>query len=158
MEHSVSTLKTNTIQAATGTTVNVTSGQTFKANTIAGTTTAGSVLVQGEGTATTNLQSGLNKVWFTLGVDAVQDKSFNCSSVDDDGSGDYGIHFTNDFSDALYSSAQAVTVDGLNDRMMIQSPSKAAGAVEVRLLATSNGSASESNITHAEMQICGDLA
>ena len=42
--------------------------------------------------------------------------------------------------------------------MMIQSPSKAAGAVEVRLLATSNGSASESNITHAEMQICGDLA
>ena len=154
----MSTLKTNTIQASTGTTVNVTSGQTFKANTIAGTTTAGSVLVQGEGTATTNLQSGLNKVWFTLGVDAVQDDSFNCSSVDDDGTGDFGIHFTNDFSNALYSSAQAVTVDGLNDRMMIQSPSKAAGAVEVRLLATSNGSASESNITHAEMQICGDLA
>ena len=121
-------------------------------------TTSGDVNVKGEGTATTNLRQGLNKVWFTLGMDAVQDDSFNCSSVDDDGTGDFGIHFTNDFSNALYSSAQAVTVDGLNDRMMIQSPSKAAGAVEVRLLATSNGSASESNITHAEMQICGDLA
>ena len=158
MEHSVSTLKTNTIQAATGTTVNVTSGQTFKANTIAGTTTAGSVLVQGEGTATTNLQSGLNKVWFTLGVDAVQDDSFNCSSVDDDGSGDYGIHFTNDFNNALYSSSMGMTVDGLNPRMMVQSPSKAAGAVEVRMMSTTDGSASEANITHTEMKICGDLA
>ena len=144
--------------SGTPTVVEVSSGHELHTNTLKGTTTAGSVLVQGEGTATTNLQSGLNKVWFTLGVDAVQDDSFNCSSVDDDGTGDFGIHFTNDFSNALYSSAQAVTVDGLNDRMMIQSPSKAAGAVEVRLLATSNGSDTEGNITHAEMQICGDLA
>ena len=129
-----------------------------KIDTIKGKTTAGSVTVQGENTNTTNLQQGLNKVWFTLGVDAVQDDSFNCSSVDDDGTGDFGIHFTNAFNNALYSSAQAVTVTGLNDRMMIQSPSKAAGAVEVRLLATSNGSDTEGNITHAEMQICGDLA
>ena len=41
---------------------------------------------------------------------------------------------------------------------MVQSPSKAAGAVEVRLLSTNDGSATESNITHAEMKICGDLA
>ena len=117
-----------------------------------------SITVQGENTNTTNLQQGLNKVWFTLGMDAVQDDSFNCSSVDDDGTGDFGIHFTNAFNNALYSSAQAVTVTGLNDRMMIQSPSKTASAVEVRTLATSNGSDTEGNITHAEMQICGDLA
>ena len=158
MEYSVSTLKTNTIQASTGTTVNVTSGQTFKANTIAGTTTAGSVLVQGEGTATPNLQSGLNKVWFTLGMDAVQDDSFNCSSVDDDGTGDFGIHFTNDFSNALYSAGVAVTVDGLNPRGMVQSPSKATGAVEVRMMTMDSGVDMENNITHTEMQICGDLA
>ena len=30
--------------------------------------------------------------------------------------------------------------------------------VEVRLLNTNDGSATESNITHAEMKICGDLA
>ena len=59
----------------------------LKVDTITGVTTAGSVVVTGEGNSTTtNLQQGLNKVWFTLGVDAVQDDSFNCSSVDDDGS------------------------------------------------------------------------
>ena len=118
----------------------------------------GQVTIQGEGTATTNLQSGLNKVWFTLGVDAVQDDSFNCSSVDDDGTGDFGIHFTNAFNNALYSSGVAVTVDGLNPRGMVQSPSKAAGAVEVRMMSMNDGSNTESNITHTEMQICGDLA
>ena len=121
-------------------------------------TTSGDVNVKGEGTATTNLRQGLNKVWFTLGVDAVQDDSFNCSSVDDDGSGDYGIHFTNDFSNALYSAGVAVTVDGLNPRGMVQSPSKATGAVEVRMMTMDSGVDMENNITHTEMQICGDLA
>ena len=132
---------------------------TIKTNTLTGTTSAGSIVVTGEGGSnTTNLQQGLNKVWFTLGVDAVQDDSFNCSSVDDDGSGDYGIHFTNNFNNALYSSSIGMTVTGLNDRYMVQSPSKAAGAVEVRLMSTNDGSGTESNITHAEMKICGDLA
>ena len=132
---------------------------TLVTNTFTGKTSAGSIVVTGEGgSTTTNLQQGLNKVWFTLGVDAVQDDSFNCSSVDDDGSGDYGIHFTNDFNNALYSSSIGMTVTGLNDRYMVQSPSKAAGAVEVRLMSTNDGSGTESNITHAEMKICGDLA
>ena len=146
----------NEIEAKVGN--DITFNDTVKIDTIKGKTTAGSVTVQGENTNTTNLQQGLNKVWFTLGVDAVQDDSFNCSSVDDDGTGDFGIHFTNAFNNALYSSAQAVTVTALNDRMMIQSPSKTSSAVEVRTLATSNGSDTEGNITHAEMQICGDLA
>ena len=146
----------NEIEAKVGNDISF--NDTVKIDTIKGKTTAGSVTVQGENTNTTNLQQGLNKVWFTLGMDAVQDDSFNCSSVDDDGTGDFGIHFTNAFSNALYSSAQAVTVTALNDRMMIQSPSKTASVVEVRTLATSNGSGSEGNITHAEMQICGDLA
>ena len=107
---------------------------------------------------TSYIFNGVNKVWFTLGVDAVQDDSFNCSSVDDDGSGDFGIHFTNAFSNALYSSAIAVTVTGLNPRGMVQSPSKTASAVEVRMMSMNDGSATESNITHTEMQICGDLA
>jgi len=132
---------------------------TIKTNTLTGTTTAGSISVTGEGNSTTtNLQQGLNKVWFTLGMDAVQDDSFNCSSVDDDGTGDFGIHFTNDFNNALYSSSIGMTVDGLNDRYMVQSPSKAAGAVEVRMMTMDSGVDMENNITHTEMQICGDLA
>ena len=132
---------------------------TIKTNTLTGTTTAGSISVTGEGNSTTtNLQQGLNKVWFTLGMDAVQDDSFNCSSVDDDGTGDFGIHFTNAFNNALYSAGVAVTVDGLNPRGMVQSPSKAAGAVEVRMMTMDSGVDMENNITHTEMQICGDLA
>ena len=131
----------------------------LKVDKFTGVTTAGSILVTGEGNSTTtNLQQGLNKVWFTLGMDAVQDDSFNCSSVDDDGTGDFGIHFTNAFNNALYSSGVAVTVDGLNPRGMVQSPSKTAGAVEVRMMSMNDGSDTESNITHTEMQICGDLA
>tara|TARA_B100000683_G_scaffold191283_1_gene184370 strand:- start:33 stop:500 length:468 start_codon:yes stop_codon:yes gene_type:complete len=117
-----------------------------------------SITVQGENSNTTNLQQGLNKVWMTLGTDAVLDDSFNCSSVDDDGTGDYGVHFTNAFNNALYSSSHMMTTDGLNPRLMIQSPSKAAGAVELRLLNANDGSGNEGNITHCEMQICGDLA
>ena len=117
-----------------------------------------SITVQGENTNTTNLQQGLIKVWMTLGVDAVQDDSFNCSSVDDDGTGDYGVHFTNAFNNALYSSSHMMTTTGLNPRMMIQSPSKDTGVVELRLLNANDGSANEGNITHTEMKICGDLA
>tara|TARA_B100000131_G_scaffold94273_1_gene91208 strand:- start:128 stop:586 length:459 start_codon:yes stop_codon:yes gene_type:complete len=146
----------NEIEAKVGN--DITFNDTVKIDTIKGKTTAGSVTVQGENTNTTNLQQGLNKVWFTLGVDAVQDDSFNCSSVDDDGTGDYGIHFTNDFNNALYSAGIAMTVTGLNPRGMVQSPDKAAGAVEVRIMSMNDGSATEGNITHCEMQICGDLA
>ena len=108
--------------------------------------------------ATSIVYGGATRAWFTLGVDAALDDSFNCSSVDDDGSGDYGIHFTNAFNNALYATGTGMTVDGLNPRGMVQSPSKAAGAVEVRLMSMNDGSATESNITHAEMKICGDLA
>jgi len=139
---------------------NISGGGNVKINQLSGIDTAGSILVTAEGNnTTTNLQQGLNKVWFTLGMDAAMDDSFNCSSsVDDDGAGDFGIHFTNPFNNALYSSGVAVTVDGLNPRGMVQSPSKAAGSVEVRMMSMDNGVDTESNITHTEMQICGDLA
>ena len=117
-----------------------------------------STYVSDGGAVTQNTVQGLIKVWMSLGTDAVQDDSFNCSSVDDDGSGDYGIHFTNGFNNALYSSSHMMTTDGLNPRMMIQSPSKGTTAVELRLLNANDGSANEGNITHAEMKICGDLA
>ena len=61
---------------------------------------------------TSYLFNGVNKVWFTLGMDAVQDDSFNCSSVDDDGTGDFGIHFTNNLSKALNSTAEPDTEQG----------------------------------------------
>jgi len=149
----MSTLVTNTITGLS-TAANITIGSTPVVSA-----SANSLTIRGEGSAQTSVQQGLLKAWSNLdGSSFGLNDSFNLGSATDDGSGDYGIHFTNDFNNALYSSSIGMTVTGLNDRYMVQSPSKAAGAVEVRLLNTNDGSATESNITHAEMKICGDLA
>ena len=74
-------------------------------DTIKGNTTAGSISVVGEGgTNTTNLQQGLAKLWFLLdggvsGTASISD-SFNVSSLDDDGAGQYGLHYTNNLATA----------------------------------------------------------
>ena len=62
-----------------------------------------SITVQGEGTATTNLQQGLSKAWFFVEGDistpATRD-SFNAGSVTDHATGDYAVALTNPFSSA----------------------------------------------------------
>ena len=59
-----------------------------------------STAIQGEGTATTNLQQGLCKVWANIdGTSTAHiDDSFNVTSLTDDGTGDYTITIANDFS------------------------------------------------------------
>ena len=69
-----------------------------KTDKITGKTSAGSILVQGEGTETTNLQQGLIKAWMNLngsGTIALRD-SFNVSGVVDNGGGNYTKSYTND--------------------------------------------------------------
>ena len=64
-----------------------------KTDKITGKTTAGSIPVQGEGSATTNLQQGLSKSWCrweSSGTASVED-SFNHSSMTDNGTGDQTI-------------------------------------------------------------------
>ena len=73
----------NEIEAKVGN--DVTFNDTVKIDTIKGKTTAGSVTVQGENTATTNLQQGLLKAWANLdgsGTIAILD-SFNVSGATD---------------------------------------------------------------------------
>mgnify|MGYP001332978526 FL=1 len=62
---------------------------------------AGQVTIQGEGTATTNLQQGLSKAWFNLEGDIttpITRDSFNAGSVTDNGTGDYTVALTNHFT------------------------------------------------------------
>ena len=78
---------------------------TLKTNTLTGTSTAGSIAVTAEGNSTTtNLQQGLAKAWAFKQADgtALLD-SFNISSIDDDGTGDYGLNFTNAFNNVNYA-------------------------------------------------------
>ena len=95
----------NEIEAKVGN--DVTFNDTVKIDTIKGKTTAGSVTVQGENTATTNLQQGLLKAWANLdgsGTIAILD-SFNVSGATDNGTGEYTQTHTNAMNNALYSVA-----------------------------------------------------
>jgi len=69
-------------------------------DTIKGQTAETSITIQGEGSATVNLQQGLAKAWTTLQADASSDyvyDSFNNSGHVDNGSGDHTISYTNSF-------------------------------------------------------------
>ena len=79
---------------------------TIKTNTLTGTTSAGSIVVTGEGgSTTTNLQQGLTKAWCNLkgtGTIAIQD-SFNTSSATDRNTGRYEFNRTNNMVNILYT-------------------------------------------------------
>ena len=79
----------------------------LKVDTITGVTTAGSIVVTGEGNSTTtNLQQGLAKSWCNLqgtSTAAIRD-SFNTASITDNGTGDYRFTFTNAMGNVNYST------------------------------------------------------
>ena len=78
---------------------------TLKANTLTGTTSAGSIVVTGEGgSTTTNLQQGLCKVWARTNMStAANSDSFNVSSITDNGTGNFTITINNDMGNANYT-------------------------------------------------------
>ena len=90
---------------------------TLNANTFTGTTSAGSIVVTGEGgSTTTNLQQGLTKAWVNytgISTTAARD-SFNVGSLTDLATGRTQVNFTNnmnndDYSGHYYSSASTGT-------------------------------------------------
>ena len=66
------------------------------------------------GSTTTNLQQGLSKAWISFrGTSTVSIRdSLNNASVTDNGTGDYGINFTNNMNNALYCVTYGGTHDG----------------------------------------------
>tara|TARA_B100001248_G_scaffold134492_1_gene100965 strand:+ start:850 stop:1320 length:471 start_codon:yes stop_codon:yes gene_type:complete len=77
---------------------NVAGQYKIKTNVLEGQTTAGSIVVQGEGTATTNLQQGLAKATFsfdgTAGTVSLGD-GHNVGSITDNATGNYTLNYTN---------------------------------------------------------------
>ena len=77
----------------------------LKVDTLTGVTTAGSIVVTGEGNSTTtNLQQGLSKAWLKMdgsGTAEIND-SFNNSSIADTGTGQYTITINSAFATANY--------------------------------------------------------
>ena len=81
---------------------NTSGGNPVQVNQLRGIDTVGSITVQGEGTATTNLQQGLAKHWVKFAPDAVADDSLNNSSITDTSSGRFTVTRTNNMSNANY--------------------------------------------------------
>ena len=79
-------------------------GNNVRVNQLSGIDTMGSIAVQGEGTATTNLQQGLCKVWQQAqGDSTTPTDSFNVSNITDNGTGTFTTNFTNNIVNAFYS-------------------------------------------------------
>ena len=130
----------------------------LKVDTLTGVTTAGSIVVTGEGNSTTtNLQQGLCKAWFHIVSGAASTialgDSFNATSITDGGTGTYNFNIANDMGNAVYSlqiSSQAAA--GFPDKPQINS--QAAGSFQCR---QGNASAAlDSGIYNATVN--GDLA
>ena len=81
-----------------------------------GTTSAGSIVVTGEGgSTTTNLQQGLAKVWCSATISSnthtIQD-SLNVASLTDGGTGITSVVITNDMNNDDYSVSACLGIDG----------------------------------------------
>ena len=131
---------------------NVAGQYKIKTDTFEGQTTAGSITIQGEGTATTNLQQGLVKVWcYWEDTNTVRD-SFNSSGLTDNGTGDGTYSYTNNMANDDY----AHTCNGSEQVMSpLNSGNTLAGSVRIY---SKYHSDSFIDAEEVSLQITGDLA
>ena len=138
---------------------NVAGQYKIKTNVFEGQTTAGSIAVQGEGTATTNLQQGLCKCFANLDMTTgtqVQN-SFNLTSMTDNATGQPQLNFTNLFSNAKFCltgthdvySARAGGIESSDDRGNTTSISK---------MRVNNSSGTTVDSREIMLEVVGDLA
>jgi len=86
----------------------------LKVDKFTGVTTAGSITVQGEGTATTNLQQGLIKAWWTYDqASTLLEDSYNIASLTDNATGNHTGAFTNSMSATTYAVSGVTESNGI---------------------------------------------
>ena len=139
----------------------------LKVNTLTGVTTAGSIVVTGEGNSTTtNLQQGLCKAWacwqgdqFTTTLD-----SFNSSGGTDNAAGDYTLTITNDMANVNYSQVDTHgegTSNAMSTSNQNTSRTKATGSCHftVSFMAGSGGgNNTKTDAPRINALLMGDLA
>jgi len=113
--------------------------------------------------ATSVVASGSAKAWAHIAAGGASlPDSFNSSSIDDDGAGEYGLNFTSAMGSANYSAQATITFNnsGSNNLRNATVESKAAGAVELDFAYTNgSGVAIAYDVeTDASVAIHGDLA
>ena len=142
---------------------------TLLLNTLTGKTSAGSIVVTGEGgSTTTNLQQGVAKSWINYKQAAtfVTNDSFNISSVNDDGAGLGDTNYTNNFGNANYAAVGGSGRDAHTSSAAYWTfPTRGASSVYSTSSTswTSGYNATSDNLTAADLvlnlvSIHGDLA
>ena len=120
---------------------------------LVGNASANAITVRGEGSATTNLQTGLCKVWHdSNAAGSTLHDNFNVSSLGDYATGKQTINITNAMSNATYCCCVV-----LNDGNMrhTSNVNRATGSYRVEVYSTTSSS------YHDEptgSQVVGDLA
>tara|TARA_R100000322_G_scaffold162859_1_gene126003 strand:+ start:329 stop:727 length:399 start_codon:yes stop_codon:yes gene_type:complete len=114
-------------------------------------------------TAMSTINQGTAKVWADIAAGGASlPDSFNCSSIDDDGTGEYGINIASDMGSASYSAQATITFNnsGSNNLRTATVESKAAGAVELDFAYTNSSAVAIAYDveTDASIVIHGDLA
>ena len=146
----------NEIEAKVGNDISF--NDTVKIDTIKGKTTAGSIVVTGEGNSTTtNLQQGLAKSWlqFNQTTPAITD-SFNIGSVTDTGAGDFTPNYTNAMSGLTYAvpSAGDMLNQDASGRISETNPTNTSSYQ----VTTTNSAGSKADYTGNSCSTFGDLA
>ena len=134
---------------------NVAGQYEIKTNTFKGQTTGGSIAVQGEGSATTNLQGGLCKVWYHVRMYTPDiNDSLNTSSLTDGGTGDARVSITNNLNNSIRFH-NAVGISCVNDRYGSFNGSNQTTSVVCIQLYNNGGTAQDED---GKCMVTGDLA
>jgi hypothetical protein len=129
----------------------------LKVDKFTGVTTAGSIDVQGEGTATTNLQQGLAKCWINYDATASSDytrDSFNVSSTSDNGTGEHDVSFSNVMGNVNFTSV----TNGHRDDNQSISTFQYGDATKFRFKLNAFSSSTNTDSDSAFGAVLGDLA
>ena len=131
---------------------------TLNVDALVGNTSANSITVRGEGSATTSLQQGLTKVWIQFnatGTQAIQG-SFNVASITDEAAGSTTVTIANDMDNNDYSVTVAGNSDQTAGNVGLYSGCAAINTTDCKVTTRRDNTLVDSSIFG--VQIAGDLA
>jgi hypothetical protein len=106
----------------------------LKVDEMQGVTSAGDITIT-DGAATMQMQRGMAKVWAHITASGASlSDSLNVSSLDDDGTGEYGLNYTNNMESNNYSVVCSITfshTSGANNHRIVACESLTASNAEI---------------------------
>ena len=127
---------------------------------------ANSMTIRGEGSNQTSIQQGLSKMFCNFDGTAsgatVRD-SFNVSSTDDDGTGDYGINYTNNMGNTNYEGVVVGKQDGAGNNNCIAGTTRTSNdtptlAASLEIIGTDPDAGADRDYEFVFATSLGDLA